>query len=556
MVRARMAVVPLRPLRVLFLNDTARNGGPARSLHTILAHLDPKEVYRAVVLPRPGVVSDLLADVSETVVYLPDFVENPVEPVGLFARRAMRREDLDAPLPLRVARASGNVVKMGRGLTSLSRLVRRGEMDLIYCNGTTADFAGAAVGVMTGTPVLWHVRYTHVPEATRGLHDRLARTDTVRRIVCVSKAAAKLFPEVPDKVAVVHNAIDSKALSPEAVSRGVARAELGIPKEAFILGAHGRVLPRKGFIEMLRAVARARGEMSEAERARVYVVVVGDTPEDIGSDHVAECKEEARRLGLESQTRFTGFKADVRPYVRDFDVEVVPSVYEDPFPRAAIEAMAFGVPVIGADVGGIGELLEGGGGTLVPAADEQALASAILHYLRDDRARQADGARGRERAERELDARPHAERIEQENPAGGVRVKGWRAVVGRVVDVSGQRPLPVLAAALVVLFSLWGYAYTHFELHTDLLELLPKSSPGIRAFEHQLGRVGGGFSLVVVVESPDKKKNEELIDAIDTDLERLAKARPDLISYIEAGTKDVHRFFDKNKWLYADCRTS
>ena len=72
---------------MLFLNDTARNGGPGRSLYTILKYLDPSEVYRAVVVPRPGVVSDLLADVSETVMFLPDFVENPIEPL----RRAMAR---------------------------------------------------------------------------------------------------------------------------------------------------------------------------------------------------------------------------------------------------------------------------------------------------------------------------------------------------------------------------------------------------------------------------------------------------------------------------------
>jgi len=46
---------------VLFLNDTARNGGPGRSLFTLLSHLDAREIYRAVVLPRPGAVSDLIA---------------------------------------------------------------------------------------------------------------------------------------------------------------------------------------------------------------------------------------------------------------------------------------------------------------------------------------------------------------------------------------------------------------------------------------------------------------------------------------------------------------
>ncbi len=127
-----------------------------------------------------------------------------------------------------------------------------------------------------------------------------------------------------------------------------------------------------------------------------------------------------------------------------------------------------------------------------------------------------------------------------------------RNFVARIVDSSGRNPLVVIAAALLVLGALWGYAYTHFQLNADLLELLPRSSPGVQAFEHQLGRVGGGFSLVIVVESPDRAKNQQFIDLLDVEIERLAKTRPDLVAYVEPGTKDVHRFFDERKWLYAD----
>jgi len=395
---------------VLFLNDTARNGGPGRSLFTLLSHLDAREIYRAVVLPRPGAVSDLIAGSCETIAFAPDFVENPIEPLT----RPLERRDLDAPRPLRALRGVGNVFRMGKSMTSLSRLARRGEFDLIYCNGTTADFAGAALGMLTGTPVLWHVRYTHVPDAVAPAHARLAASRTVRRIVCVSRAAAKLFLHCPEKVAVVHNGVDTRALSPEVVRRGLAREELDLPDGAFVFGAHGRVLARKGFLEMIRAARLARDAMTEAEKARVFFVIVGDTPEDIGGDHLAECKDLARELGLERSFRFTGFRSDVRPYVRDFDVSVVPSIYEDPLPRAVIESMALGVPVIGTNVGGVGEMISSGGGCLVPPRDERALADAMLRYLRDDELRARDAAAARSRAVAEFDAVTHAARIRDE----------------------------------------------------------------------------------------------------------------------------------------------
>ena len=54
----------------------------------------------------------------------------------------------------------------GRPLAWSTLLALRARgVELIYCNGTTADFVGGLVGNLTGTPVVWHVRYTSVPPA-------------------------------------------------------------------------------------------------------------------------------------------------------------------------------------------------------------------------------------------------------------------------------------------------------------------------------------------------------------------------------------------------------
>ncbi|MDB4993362.1 MAG: exporters of the superfamily, partial [Myxococcaceae bacterium] len=89
--------------------------------------------------------------------------------------------------------------------------------------------------------------------------------------------------------------------------------------------------------------------------------------------------------------------------------------------------------------------------------------------------------------------------------------------VTRIVDFSGAHPLIVLFVALLTLVSTWTYA-SKLELRSDFLELLPRDSPGFKAFEHQLGRVGGGASLLVIVESPDRKANEKVIDDLTAKL--------------------------------------
>jgi glycosyltransferase involved in cell wall biosynthesis len=414
---------PARAARVLFINDTARNGGPGRSLHSILKFLDPAVVHRAVVLPREGAIAELLRrdGVADELRFEPNLVENPIEPWG----RAMERRDFEAALPRKALRLAGNVVKATRAMARLSTLLRRERFDLIYCNGTNADFAGGLLARITGVPALWHVRYTSLPPAVEPLHRRLAASNGVRRIVCVSRSAAALFTHCPDKVRVIHNALDVAEFDPAKV-RGTLRAELGLPPGAVVFGSHGRVLRRKGYIEMVRAARLALDAMSVEARDRVFFAVVGDTPEDYRPDHVEECRALAASLGLADRFRMLGFRADVRPLVADFDVAVVPSVYADPLPRAVIESMAMAKPVVAFAVGGVVEMLDDGTGELVAfEADgdekEAASAGAIAHlaeafvrYAHDPALRVRQGRAGRERVLKHFDARAHAGHIQRE----------------------------------------------------------------------------------------------------------------------------------------------
>ncbi len=396
-------------MRVLFVNDTSRNGGPGRSLYTILKFLPKERVHRAVLLPREGVISELYREhgVADEIITLPDLVENPIEPWS----RAMLRDDFDAPAPLRLVRLLGNLGRATRGVLALAKLAR--GYDLIYCNGTNANFFGGIAAALSSTPALWHVRYTHVPPALRPVHDALAEGGDVSAIVCVSEASAALFPNAGPKVRVVHNALDVDEFSHV---EPVLRRELGLPENAIVFGSQGRILPRKGYLEMIEAARLALGGMGEELRRRCHFVVLGDTPEDLRPDHLAECRARVREVGLEENVHFLGFRADVRPYVAGYDVGIVPSVYSDPLPRAVIECMAFGSPVLAFDVGGVGEMLRSAPapvGRLLSGdpPDVVGLAAAIGDYARDPQLRAAHGAAARRHVEASYDARAHAARI-------------------------------------------------------------------------------------------------------------------------------------------------
>ena len=149
------------------------------------------------------------------------------------------------------------------------------------------------------------------------------------------------------------------------------------------------------------------------ERRRARFVVVGDTPADIPGDHLGECRELARACGLAGVFEFPGFTADVRPWVEDFDTVVLPSVYPDPLPRTVIEGMAYGLPVVAFDVGGVGEMVRSGEtGALLPAdTTPEALADVMLGYLRDPDRVAREGARARAVVVEAFDARQHGRKI-------------------------------------------------------------------------------------------------------------------------------------------------
>jgi predicted RND superfamily exporter protein len=142
-----------------------------------------------------------------------------------------------------------------------------------------------------------------------------------------------------------------------------------------------------------------------------------------------------------------------------------------------------------------------------------------------------------------------------------------RRLVVALVDASGRRPWAVVLVTLAFLLASWGYA-SRLELRTELRELLPRDSPGFQAYERQAGRVEGGATLFVLAESPAREQNERFIDELGAKLEaervRRASCRaacrdegcraacgPELVRYLETGSKDLQAYFARSKWLYA-----
>lgn len=190
------------------------------------------------------------------------------------------------------------------------------------------------------------------------------------------------------------------AVIPNGVAEREARPPSGeIPTIAFA----GRLVPEKGAHILLGAASRLRDEFPA-----LRVLIAGEGVERAG----LEGRRDA--LGLRDNVRFFGH-IDARQREERLAgawVQVVPSVWEEPFGNVAPEAMMRGSAVVASDTGGLSEILvHGEGGFLVPPGDPAALADALRPLLKDRRYCERVGAAGRQRALDQYSARLHTERM-------------------------------------------------------------------------------------------------------------------------------------------------
>ncbi len=216
---------------------------------------------------------------------------------------------------------------------------------------------------------------------------RMFRSSRLKAIICNSmmvKQEIRDYFGVPEaKFHVIYSGVDSERFSPglRAAHRDSFRRERGIPSDALVYLFLGSGFERKGVAQVLRALAQLPAEC--------HALIVGK------DKHQRRYEALARRLGIAARAHFTGGLKNVAPAYGSADVFVLPTLY-DPFPNAALEAMACGLPMVTSFKSGAAELIrEGSNGYCCDALDVPALARA-MQQLRDPARRQALGDAARQ----------------------------------------------------------------------------------------------------------------------------------------------------------------
>jgi D-inositol-3-phosphate glycosyltransferase len=188
----------------------------------------------------------------------------------------------------------------------------------------------------------------------------------------------KYYDAPLSKVAVVQCGFNPSEFYP--IKKEEAREKLHLSPSEFVLLQLGRMVPRKGIDNVIRAMSRLRH--------RVKLLVVGGEQEKPAIMNTAEARrlhEIAMREGVCDHVEFTGRKcrSELKYYYAAADVFITTPWYE-PFGITPLESMACGTPVIGANVGGIKySVADGRTGLLVPPNDPAVLAASIERCIED-----------------------------------------------------------------------------------------------------------------------------------------------------------------------------
>jgi glycosyltransferase involved in cell wall biosynthesis len=288
-------------------------------------------------------------------------------------------------------------------LRSLSALLRRRQFDVVHTHTAKAGALGRIAASRAGAPRVVHTYHGFPFHEFQSRFRRAAYVAIERRLgritdvaLCVGTGVAVeairrgLVP--PERIRTIGVAVPAgPSLTPE--TRDRARRALGIPPDATVVGAVGRLTYQKApedFIAALRQLNRSqrgRGELGRRDVIGVWV----------GGGELAERVGRLARSASGPRVVLAGERADIPEILPAFDVFALPSRYEG-LPTAVVEAMVCGIPVVATAVNAVSDVVvPGETGLLVPPRRPDLLAKAVGYLIDSPDAAARMAATARER---------------------------------------------------------------------------------------------------------------------------------------------------------------
>ncbi len=366
-------------IKILFVIDNIFFGGGERAFAQIINGLD-REKYEIYAACLPG---------------------------GIFGEKIKTSAKV---LPFNL-RNRFNLVR----IYQLAKIKKEKNIQIVHSQGARADFFARIAARLARVPAMVSTIAMPVEGFDVGIIKKIMyilldgfSEKFMDRFIVVSEALRKRLIKKhripPEKVVKIYNGVKINSVQHQTKDeKKNLIQELKFPENIALVGTIGRLVWQKGlpfFIQAIKQIIDNRWQTP----GEVKFLIVGEGNERESLENMV------RKLGIEKNVIFTGFRKDVKEILEALDILVLPSIREGQ-PIILLEAMAMGKPVVATDIEGVNETLVNGiTGILVLPQNSFVLAEAIIRLLKDRKKAQEMGQMGRKVVEEKFNLK---DKIEQ-----------------------------------------------------------------------------------------------------------------------------------------------
>jgi glycosyltransferase involved in cell wall biosynthesis len=285
----------------------------------------------------------------------------------------------------------------------LRNYFRRAEIDLVHTHSSKAGILGRLAAKLASVPAVVHTVHGWSFNATQSVARRKLYTSFERMVAPMTDRILVVAAHHIDvglragigrssQYEVVRSGIDRELYRAPTKPRDVLRRELGYGSGDFVVGTIANMKPQKAPVDFAATAATAY-----ALNPSMRFFFAGD------GEQMPDVRRRVEADGLQGAVKLLGWRDDVPDLLHVMDAFLLTSRFEG-LPRAVLQAMAAGRPVVATEVDGTPEVVETGvTGLLARSGDTAALAAHLDRLARDSTLRTALTEKARARLGEEFD---------------------------------------------------------------------------------------------------------------------------------------------------------
>ncbi len=249
---------------------------------------------------------------------------------------------------------------------------RKHKFDLVHSWQWSSDWTEAVATKMAGSKWI----YTKKAMGFNNRHWKI-KSKMADFIITINDEMKQYFPK-KKKQKLIPLGIDTVYYSPNQLNKK------NNSSDEFKIVMVANLVPVKGLEVLLEAI-------KSLNNSKYKLLILGNTSNSYGE----KMRQLVKKLGIENQVNFSGKKEDVRPYILESDLFIIPTLDQgrkEGMPMALVEAMSLGMPVLGSNITGIKYVLKDFQELLFEAGNSEELSSKISNFfLKSDQERKIIG---------------------------------------------------------------------------------------------------------------------------------------------------------------------